>query len=53
MPELEGDVVFDDVDFGYTDDKIVLHNIKSVCGSRDRRLRLSAQQEPVRRPSPI
>ena len=25
--ELKGDVVFDDVDFGYTDDKIVLHNI--------------------------
>lgn len=25
--KLEGDVVFDDVDFGYTDDKIVLHNI--------------------------
>jgi len=26
--ELKGDVVFDDVDFGYTEDKIVLHNIK-------------------------
>ena len=25
---LTGDVVFDDVDFGYTDEKIVLHNIK-------------------------
>ena len=25
--ELTGDVVFDDVDFGYTDEKIVLHNI--------------------------
>lgn len=25
--ELKGDVVFDDVDFGYTDEKIVLHNI--------------------------
>ena len=25
---LEGDVVFDDVDFGYNDDKMVLHNIK-------------------------
>ncbi|MDD3402903.1 MAG: ABC transporter ATP-binding protein, partial [Hespellia sp.] len=25
---LEGDVVFDDVDFGYNDEKIVLHNIK-------------------------
>ncbi len=24
---LQGDVVFDDVDFGYTDEKIVLHNI--------------------------
>lgn len=26
--KLEGDVVLDDVDFGYTDDKIVLHDIK-------------------------
>ena len=25
---LEGGVVFDDVDFGYTDEKIVLHNVK-------------------------
>ena len=25
--ELKGDVVFNDVDFGYSDDKIVLHNI--------------------------
>lgn len=25
--ELKGDVVFDDVDFGYTNDKIVLHNV--------------------------
>ena len=25
--KLEGDVVFDDVDFGYTDEKIVLHNV--------------------------
>lgn len=25
---LEGDVVFNDVDFGYTDEKIVLHNVK-------------------------
>ncbi len=26
--ELKGDVVFNDVDFGYNDDKIVLHNVK-------------------------
>ena len=26
--EVQGNVVFNDVDFGYTDDKIVLHNIK-------------------------
>lgn len=26
--ELRGEVVFDDVDFGYNDDKIVLHNIE-------------------------
>ncbi|MBS6194952.1 MAG: ABC transporter ATP-binding protein [Clostridiales bacterium] len=26
--ELQGDVVFNDVDFGYTDEKIVLHNVK-------------------------
>lgn len=25
--KLEGDIVFDDVDFGYTDEKMVLHNI--------------------------
>lgn len=26
--ELQGEVVFNDVDFGYNDDKIVLHNVK-------------------------
>ncbi len=26
--KLQGEVVFDDVDFGYSDDKMVLHNIK-------------------------
>ena len=26
--KLQGDIVFDDVDFGYTDEKIILHNIK-------------------------
>ena len=26
--EVKGDVVFNDVDFGYTDEKIVLHNVK-------------------------
>jgi ATP-binding cassette subfamily B protein len=26
--ELKGDITFDDVDFGYNEDKIVLHNIK-------------------------
>ena len=26
--KLEGDIVFDDVDFGYTDEKMVLHNIR-------------------------
>ena len=26
--ELKGDVVFNDVDFGYTDEKMVLHNVK-------------------------
>lgn len=25
--ELKGDIVFDDVDFGYTDEKMVLHNV--------------------------
>ena len=25
--ELKGDVVFDDVDFGYNPDKMVLHNV--------------------------
>lgn len=27
ITELTGDIVFDDVDFGYTDEKMVLHNI--------------------------
>lgn len=26
--KVEGDIVFDDVDFGYSDEKIILHNIK-------------------------
>ena len=34
--KLEGGVVFDDVDFGYTDEKIVLHNI-SLWAKPDRR----------------
>ncbi len=28
LVELKGDVTFDDVDFGYTEEKMVLHNIK-------------------------
>lgn len=28
LTELEGGIMFDDVDFGYSDEKIVLHNIK-------------------------
>lgn len=28
ITELTGDIVFNDVDFGYTDEKMVLHNIK-------------------------
>ncbi len=28
MKKLQGDVVFNGVDFGYNDDKIVLHDIK-------------------------
>jgi len=28
LTELEGGIAFDDVDFGYSDEKIVLHNIK-------------------------
>ena len=31
--KLEGDVVFDDVDFGYNDEKIILHNIKIYAKS--------------------
>lgn len=31
--ELTGDVVFDDVDFGYDSDKIVLHNVKMFANS--------------------
>ena len=29
--KLLGDVVFDGVDFGYNEDKIVLHDVKTVC----------------------
>ncbi|MBE5874779.1 MAG: ABC transporter ATP-binding protein, partial [Lachnospiraceae bacterium] len=29
--ELKGEVVFDDVDFGYTDEKMVLHNIELLA----------------------
>lgn len=28
MTQLKGNIVFDDIDFGYTDEKIVLHNIE-------------------------
>ena len=31
--ELTGDVVFDDVDFGYNPDKIVLHNVKMFANA--------------------
>ncbi len=31
--ELTGDVVFDDVDFGYDSDKIVLHNVKMFANA--------------------
>ena len=36
--KLEGGVVFDDVDFGYDENKIVLHNISPVgqAGTKDR-----------------
>ena len=49
--KLEGGVVFDDVDFGYTDEKIVLHNI-SLWAKRDRRSPSSGPPEPARPPSP-
>ena len=32
--ELKGDVVFDDVDFGYNPDKMVLHNVDLFGHSR-------------------
>lgn len=35
--QLNGEVRFYDVDFGYTPDKIVLHDIKPLCGTRSRR----------------
>ena len=43
----QGGVVFDDVDFGYTGDKIVLHNI-SLWAKPGRRLHLWVPPEQVR-----
>ncbi len=31
LVEMKGDVRFDDVDFGYFDDHMVLHNIRCFC----------------------
>lgn len=48
--ELKGALVMDDVDFGYTDDKIVLHNI-DLYAEPVRRLRLSVQQVQAKQQS--
>ena len=41
--ELKGALVMDDVDFGYTDDKIVLHNI-DLYAEPGQKIALSVQQ---------
>ena len=49
--KLEGDVVFNGVDFGYDDRKIVLHDIGCML-SRDRRLPSWAPPGRAKPPSP-
>ena len=46
--ELKGNVVFDGVDFGYNDDKIVLHDVK-LYAEPGQKLRLSVPPERARR----
>ena len=50
--ELKGDIVLDGVDFGYRDDKIVLHDVK-MYAKPGQKLHLSAPRVPVRRQLPI
>ena len=50
--KLEGAVVMDDVDFGYEENKIVLHNISLYAKPGGRRSPLWALQEPAKQPSP-
>ena len=45
--ELKGDVVFDDVNFGYNPDKIVLHNV-DLYATPVRRSHLSEVPVPER-----
>lgn len=47
--ELKGNVVFDGVDFGYNDDKIVLHDVR-LYADRARRSHSSDRPEPERQP---
>jgi ATP-binding cassette subfamily B multidrug efflux pump len=48
---LKGDVTFNDVDFGYTDEKIVLHNVRFTQSPVKKSLS-SDRPEPARRRSP-
>ena len=50
--QLKGDVVFEDVDFGYDEGKIVLHDINLYGQARARRSPSSALPAPARPPSP-
>ncbi len=47
--ELKGDVRFEDVTFGYNEDKTILHDI-SLYAKPDRNWHSSALPEPVRQP---
>ena len=49
--ELKGDVVFNDVDFGYNDDKIVLHNIK-LYAQPGQKIAFVGSREQARQPLP-
>lgn len=49
--ELKGDVVFDDVDFGYVPEKTVLHNV-DLYATPGQKIAFVGSTAPERRPSP-
>ena len=47
--ELKGNVVFDGVDFGYNDDKIVLHDVR-LYAEPGQKIAFVGSTEPERQP---